>query len=54
MKFGGSPRIHAGEERFRAFCVPTHFVGERSEKDPAGITRFSGGLFSSHNNRFPS
>jgi hypothetical protein len=52
LPFGGSPLIHAGEERFRAFCVPTHFVGERSEKAPAGITRFSAGLFSSHNNRF--
>ena len=41
--FGGSPRIHAGEERFRAVCVPTHFVGERSDKESALSKRFSAG-----------
>ena len=32
---GGSPRIHAREERFRAFCVPMDCIAKRSESSLA-------------------
>jgi hypothetical protein len=44
LPFGGSPRIHAGEERFRAFYVPTQFVGTRSEKAPLKLCALALGI----------
>ena len=37
----GSPRIHAGTERLRAFCVPMVRIGKRSEKASRCTLRFS-------------
>jgi len=44
-QLGGSHRIYAGEERFRALCVPMVCIGKRSEKASPLKMCFSAGHF---------